>query len=136
MSRKAYILTKEDVPQYIRAIVQRLQPVLMEYSDEDGDWWGYTFRLNAKWKCGYEPQLVNDCEKLLKWCNSWYAHAKLIKYMWWYDEVNTTQIKGSYQHQRMALKKGWKNHAYLVISDPVAYRFEKDNFYRENNKMK
>lgn len=136
MSRKAYILTKEDVPQYIRAIVQRLQPVLMEYSDEDGDWWGYTFRLNAKWKCGYESQLVNDCEKLLKWCNSWYAHAKLIKYMWWYDEVNTTQIKGSYHHQRKALNKGWKNHAYLVISDPVAYRFEKDNFYRENNKMK
>ena len=48
MSRKAYILTKEDVPQYIRAIVQRLQPVLMEYSDEDGDWWGYTFRLNTE----------------------------------------------------------------------------------------
>ena len=43
MSKKAYLLTQNDVPQYIRKIVQRLHPVLMEFEDEDGNWWGYTF---------------------------------------------------------------------------------------------
>lgn len=134
MSRKACLLTEKDVPQYIKEIVQRLHPVLIECEDEEGNWWGYTFRLDAKWKCGYESQLKNDCEKLLKWCKSWYAHAKLIKYAWWFNEISTSnvyQIKGTEQHKRKALRDGWKNHAYLVISDPVANRFEKDKFYRK-----
>lgn len=133
MSRKACLLTQNDVPQYIKEIVQRLCPVLIQFEDEDGNWWGYTFRLDAKWKCGYESQLQNDCKKLLKWCESWYAHAKLIKYMWWYNEVSTSrkhELNGTYQHQQKALREKWRNHAYLVISDPVANRFEKDNFYR------
>lgn len=67
MGRKACLLTENDVPQYIRKIVQRLHPVLMDFEDEEGEWWGYTFRLDAKWKCGYESQLENDCQKLLKW---------------------------------------------------------------------
>lgn len=133
MSRKACLLTQNDVPQYIKEIVQRLRPVLIQFEDEDGNWWGYTFRLDAKWKCGYESQLQNDCKKLLKWCESWYAHAKLIKYMWWYNEVSTSrkhELNGTYQPQQKALREKWRNHAYLVISDPVANRFEKDNFYR------
>ena len=134
MSKKACLLTQNDVPQYIRKIVQRLHPVLIEFEDEDGNWWGYTFRLDTKWKCGYESQLKNDCEKLLKWCESWQAHAKLIKFMWWYNEVepsNESDFKGTCDHQRKALRDGWRNHAYLVISDPVANRFEKDGFYKE-----
>lgn len=133
MSRKACLLTQNDVPQYIKEIVQRLRPVLIQFEDEDGNWWGYTFRLDAKWKCGYTTQLQNDCKKLLKWCESWYAHAKLIKYMRWYNEVSTSgkhELKGTYQHQQKALREKWRNHAYFVISDPVANRFEKDNFYR------
>ena len=133
MGKKACLLTTNDVPQYIREIAQRLHPVLMDFEDEDGNWFAYTFRLDAKWKCGYESQLENDCQKLLKWCESWYAHAKLIKYMWWYNEVSTSgayEVKGTYQHRRKALRTGWRNHAYLVISDPVANRFEKDGFYR------
>lgn len=134
MSRKACLLTQNDVPQYIKDIVKRLHPVLMEFEDEEGNWWGYTFRLDAKWKCGYESQLENDCKKLIKWCESWYAHAKIIKYMWWYNEVSITyqhEFKGSATHQRKALREGWRNHVYLVISDPVATRFEKDGFYKE-----
>lgn len=134
MGKKACLLTKNDVPQYIKEIVKRLHPVLMEYEDENGNWWGYVFRLNAKWKCGYETQLENDCEKLLKWCKSWYAHAKLINYKWWYNEVNTSiehEFKGTHWHKKKALREGWRNHAFLVISDPVAGRFEKDGFYRE-----
>lgn len=106
----------------------------MEFEDENGNWWGYTFRLDAKWKCGYESQLKNDCEKLIKWCQGWYANAKVIRYMWWYKEVATTTkygLEGTLDHKRKALRDGWRNHVYLVISDPVAHRFEKDNFYRE-----
>lgn len=108
MSRKACMLTANDVPQYIRKIVQRLHPVLMDFEDEEGIWWGYTFRLDAKWKCGYESQLENDCQKLLKWCESWYAHVKLIKYMWWYNEVNTPgayKEKGTHLHQKKPYAK-------------------------------
>lgn len=36
MSKKACLLTCDDVPQYIREIVQRLRSVLMEFEDEDG----------------------------------------------------------------------------------------------------
>lgn len=134
MSRKACLLTQKDVPLHIKEIVQRLHPVSMEFEDENGNWWGYTFRLDAKWKCGYESQLQNDCEKLLKWCESWYAYAKPIKYMWWYNEVGTSNehdFKGTHWHKRKALREGWRNHVYLVISDPVASRFEKDGFYKE-----
>lgn len=89
MGRKASLLTKKDVPQYVKEIVKRLHPVKIEYIDEDGIWWGYTFRLDAKWKCGYESQLEKDCQQLMKWCESWYAHVKLIRYMWWDKEVKT-----------------------------------------------
>lgn len=133
MSRKAHLLTREDVPQYIEEIVKRLHPVLMEYTDENGNWWGYTFRLDAKWKCGYESQLSNDVGKLIKWCESWYAYAKVIKYAWWYNEVRTTkewEFKGTHWHKRKALREGFRNHVYIVISDPVAHRFEKDGYYR------
>ena len=47
MSRKACLLTRDDVPQYIRKIVQRLYPVPIDFEDEEGNWWGYTFRLDA-----------------------------------------------------------------------------------------
>lgn len=134
MSRRAHLLTTEDVPQYIKEIVKRLSPVQMEYSDADGNWWGYTFRLDAKWKCGYETQLESDCEKLLNWCRRWYAHAAVIKYMWWENEVSTStehESKGTYWHRRKALREGFRNHVYVVISDPVAFRFEKDGYYRK-----
>lgn len=134
MSKKACLLTQKDVPQYIKEIANRLHPVFMEFEDENGNWWGYTFRLDAKWKCGYESQLENDCEKLIKWCQGWYAHARVIRYMWWYKEVATTTkygLEGTMDHKRKALRNGWRNHVYIVISDPVAHRFEKDGFYRE-----
>ena len=134
MSRKACLLTTDDVPKYIREIVKRLHPVKMEYTDENGNWWGYIFRLDAKWKCGYESQLSSDAEKLVEWCRSWFAYAKVIKFAWWFNEVETStehEQKGTHWHQRKALREGFRNHVYLVISDPVAYRLEKDSFFRE-----
>lgn len=134
MKPKATILTTEKVPAYIREIVKRLAPCLMDFHDDDGDWWGYTFRLNAKWKCGYENQLKTDCEKLIAWCSAHDAHSALIRYSWWYNDAplpNSNTIRGSKEHRQRAWKSGFRNHAYLVISDPVAYRFEKDGFYKD-----
>ena len=91
MSRRACLLTRDDVPQYIREIVKRLHPVLMEYEDEEGKWWD--------------------------------------------EQVPTThdyEWKVTRSHKRKALREGWRNHAYLVISDTVAHRFEKDGFYRQS----
>jgi len=54
--------------------------------------------------------------------------------MWWHKEVPTPHAydyKGTRQHYQKALRDGWKNHAYLVISDPVARRFEDGGFYKE-----
>lgn len=131
MKKSACILTKEDVPQYIKEIVKRLHIATIDYVDNKGQgWWGYTFKLKAKWKLGYEHQLEADCEKLLKWCKRWNAHAELIKYMWWQNEVPCQEWEYGKTHYGKALRKGFKNHALLVISDPVAQRFEKDNFYR------
>lgn len=127
------ILTEQAVPKYIRRIVQRLHPVLMEYTDEEGNWWGYTFRLDAKWRCGYEGQLEADAKKLVEWSKRWYAHAKLIRCAYWSTDVpiEPESDRGCARHRRKALQDGWRNHAFLVITDPVANRFEKDGFYRK-----
>ena len=126
------ILTTKKVPEYIKEIVQRLTPFLIDYKSEEGDFWGYTFRLDAKWKCGYESQLASDCQKLIAWCRRQNAHAELIEYCYWYDKAPAYgAIKGSMAHLRKARKQGFRNHAYLVITDPVAFRFEKDNYYRD-----
>lgn len=129
-------LTNKKVPKYIKEIAQRLTPKLMEYRDEEGSFWGYTFELRAKWKCGYESQLEKDTKALLIWCKRHGAEAKLIKYAMWYNTVPVSDPldRGSKYHLRKALKLGWHNKAYVVITDPVAQRFEKDNFYRESNK--
>lgn len=128
MSKKAWLLTKDDVPKYIKEIASRLSPVMMSYKDEDGfEWYGYVYKLNAKWKCGYESQLVKDTEALVKWCKGWHAHSKIIKYTWW-NEVYT---EGTYKSRvYKARKNGFRNHSIIVISDPVALRFERDGFYR------
>lgn len=127
-------LATDKVPKYIKEIAQRLTPKLMDYKDEENySWWGYTFELKAKWKCGYESQLEKDTEALLKWCKHRGAYAKLIKYAMWYNSVpvNDKLDRGSKYHLRKALKQGWHNKAYIVISDPIAQRFEKDNFYKK-----
>lgn len=127
------ILTTDKVPKYIKEIAKRLTPKLIEYNDEEGDFWGYTFKLKAKWKCGFESQLEKDTEALLKWCRRRGACAKLIRYAMWYNSVPVDDPldRGSKYHLRKALKQGWHNKAYVVITDPVAQRFEKDNFYKE-----
>lgn len=129
MGRRACLLTQKDVPRYIRAIVKRLYPVLLEFEDEEGNWWGYTFRLDEKWKRNNEKQLEKDCQKLLAWCESWYAHAKLIKYMRGYNEVEYEK-NCTHDHKRRVSGECGRNHALIVISDPVAHRFVKDGFYR------
>lgn len=128
------LLTTSDVPMYIRDIVKRLSPCLVDYEDEAGNWWGYTFKLTAKWKIGYESQLVSDTEKLIEWAQRYYAHAKIVRYDWWDDYIQKPSeysCKGDRSHRRKAYREGFHNHAIIVISDPVANRFEKDNYYKD-----
>lgn len=132
MSKKALILESNDVPEYIKSIVARLHPVPSGY----GDWFGYVFRLDAKWSCGYESQLQSDAEKLINWAKSWYAEAEIIDFKWWWKEVvhRENMPQGSREHRRKACRENWHNHALIWITDPVAYRFEKDGYYRNQKK--
>lgn len=129
MGRKACLLTSKDVPNYIRDIARRLEPVMLSYQDKEGnEWFGYVFKLNAKWRCGYESQLEKDAERLVKWCKGWYAHSEIIKYRFWYDAF-PHKVSGDWKaRKRKAWKCGFRNSVLLVISDPVAYRFEKDGY--------
>lgn len=134
MSKKACLLTREDVPKYIKEIVSHLQPVSGgEYADHPEYEVGYTFRLYGKYKRGYENMITNDCEKLIKWANSWYADARVIEEHFWEKDC-AVYSHGVYDYTRTmnaADRAHFRNYYVIVITDPVAHRFEKDGFYRE-----
>lgn len=136
MSRKAYLLTKEDVPKYIKEIVSRLQPVSgNEYADHPEYEIGYTFKLYGKYKRGYESMLESDCEKLIKWANSWYADTRVVEKCFW-EEKCAVYNHGFYDYTRTfnaANKEHFRNYYVIVITDPVANRFEKDGYYNITN---
>lgn len=129
MSRKAALLTTSDVPKYIREIVSRLR-LTTDYTEGDNP--GYTFKLYGKHKIGYEDQLSSDCEKLIKWCQSWYADAHIVSEHFWWDLVE--KMPGGFfadkAHRQKAYRAGVRNYIKVVITDPVAHRFEKDGFYK------
>lgn len=122
-------LTTADVPKYIREIVPRLR-LTTDYAE--GDIPGYTFKLYGKHKVGYEDQLHSDCEKLLAWCKRWYADAYIASEHFWYTDVPVpNRFSGDHSHRRRAYEMGYRNYIKVIITDPVAHRFEKDNYYRE-----
>lgn len=135
MSRKATLLTTEDVPKYIREIATRLRPI----NSSDPIWCdarcqpGYTFRLYGRRKLGAEIGSRQDAEKLVKWAKSWFAHAEIIEEHLWYDHVDIGRYgySGSKAHKAKAYREGFRNYWYVVITDPVCHRFEKDGFYRK-----
>lgn len=124
------MLMTDDVPKYIREIVSRLR-LTTNYGQQDMP--GYTFLLYGRHKVGYEDQLESDCEKLLNWCKRYYADAYITeKHFWWDDVPNPVDFGAGNKYQRRkAYRDGFRNYIKLVITDPVAYRFEKDNYYRE-----
>ena len=124
------LLMTEDVPAYIREIVPYLR-LTTDY--EDGDIPGYTFNLYGKYKIGYEDQLKNNCEKLLTWCKRYYADAYVVSEHFWYHDVIPFRTDDFYtlSHRRKAYREGFTNRIKIVITDPVAHRFEKDGYYRE-----
>lgn len=130
MSRKAALLTTEDVPKYIREIASRLR-LSMDY--EEGDNPGYTFKLYGKYKIGYEDQLSSDCEKLIKWCQSWHADAYIVGEHFWFNAVEKVPggFFGDKYHKRKAYRAGVRNYIKVVITDPVALRFERDDYYKQ-----
>ncbi|MBQ8245829.1 MAG: hypothetical protein IJZ42_01735 [Lachnospiraceae bacterium] len=124
------LLLTEDVPGYIREIVQNLRPITTKYQAEDIP--GYTFNLYGRHKIGYENQLDNDCQKLLKWCQQHHADAYILSvHSWWKDvEPCAGDYRGTKSHKMKAYRERFRNHIRVVITDPVAFRFEKDDFYR------
>lgn len=124
------LLMTEDVPAYIREIVPYLR-LITEY--KDGDIPGYTFKLYGKYKIGYEDQLRNNCEKLLNWCQRYYADAYVVSTHFWWSDVIPSRSDDFYtrEHRRKAYREGYRNYIKIVITDPVAHRFEKDGYYRE-----
>lgn len=131
MSRKASLLTVVDVPKYIRQIACRLRPVDPKYyTDQCVP--GYTFDLYGKYKIGYEEMLETECEKLLFWAKSWHADAYVLQTHYWDQDVSHREYepKGGRNHRFRAYRQGFRNHIRVVITDPVAHRFEKDKFYR------
>ena len=129
------LITTDDVPEYIRDIVKNLRPSVSE--PEENALPGYTFRLYGNHKVGYESQLSTNCEKLLDWCRRYYAEAYVVQEHFWFNDVvkpGSSFDGGDKCHQRKAYREGFRNYIAVVITDPVAYRFEKDNFYRERKK--
>lgn len=124
------ILETGDVPKYIREIASRLY-LATDYAENDVP--GYTFKLYGKYKLGYEGQLVRDCEKILAWCKRHYADAYIVSEHFYYTRVEFPSWIGigSKQHRAKAYREGFQNYYKLVITDPVAHRFEKDGYYRE-----
>lgn len=124
------LLTSKDVPQYIRAIVKNLRPAVSE--PDKTALAGYTFRLYGNYLVGYENQLLANCEKLLDWCRKRYADAYVVQTHFWIDDVARPvgAFYGDKQHRAKAYRDGYRNYITVVITDPVAYRFEKDGFYR------
>lgn len=124
------LLTTADVPAYIREIVKRLRPVT---DFQENDIPGYTFKLYGRYKLGYENQLKTDCEKLLAWCRRYYADAYVLSvHAWWKDvEPCGGDYRGTHSHKMKAYREGFQNHIKVVITDPVARRFEEDNYYKE-----
>lgn len=127
------LITTNDVPQYIRDIVKNLRLSVSE--PEETALPGYTFRLYGNHKVGYESQLSTNCEKLLDWCHRYYADAYVVQQHFWFDDVakpGSSFAGGDKCHQRKAYREGFRNYISVVITDPVAYRFEKDGYYRES----
>lgn len=126
------MLTTADVPKYIREIASRLR-LTSDYSE--GDLPGYTFKLYGKHKIGYEDQLSRDCEKLIEWCKRYYSDAHIVSEHFWWDAVEKLPygLFADKAHRQKAYRAGVRNYIKIVITDPVAHRFKKDNFYREGN---
>ena len=123
------MLTTADVPKYIKEIVTRLKPTT-DY--EENDLPGYTFKLYGKYKVGHENMLVNECAKLLNWCKRYCADAYVASNHFWYADVPAPHaFRGDLAHQRRAYELGYRNYIKVIITDPVAHRFEKDGYYRE-----
>ena len=121
------VLTTENVPKYIRDIASRLY-LTTDYTETDIP--GYTFKLYGKHRIGYENMLLTDCERLLSWCQRWYADAHIVSTHMWYEEVPHPYPCSKWQKHK-AYVSGHRNYIKVLITDPVAHRFEKDGFYRE-----
>lgn len=59
------------------------------------------------------------------------------KESFWWDEVPCSQAigHGTKWHKAKAYRDGYRNSIKIVITDPVAHRFEMDGYYREREPL-
>lgn len=105
------------IPKYIREILENKAKIVTSINgnvDEIDP--GYTIRLFGDWPRGYENQLLTRADKLVAWAKRNGADAYVVKSQMWYERYDT------YYH---ATRVGYRNHIYLVITDPVMLELER-----------
>lgn len=102
------MLSSNNIPKYIHKIIDN-NLVYAGCAAQHSDYYGYTFRLYGKHKIGYEQQLFNDAEKLVKWASRNHATSFAVRVRSYYGP-----------EMQQAYKKGLRNYVDLVITDPVA----------------
>lgn len=122
---------KKYFPNYVMEMIPRLRCELPEREDIDnpiepwsyqagrvkGDMFGYGWRLYGKNRCGGEIGLMNEAKRLVKFAKRKYAEAYIVRPHFWNAKYNTRSV---------AYKHGHRNYVYLVITDPVALRIERE----------
>jgi hypothetical protein len=101
------LMTIDDVPKYVRGILNRMYktPVGV-YKDEIV---GYTFTVYGRFKTVYDGRLERDLERLTAWARRFHAESNVI----------TTEF-----NKRIG-KKGYVHFAIITITDPVCRILEK-----------
>lgn len=137
MKNAAMILDTASVPQYVKEIVPRLELLTGSgyehfisggYSPYDCPY-GFMFKLYGKNNVGGEIGFQKDAERLVKWARSWGTDAQIVQTVGWWDHPRYRNRTGRAARQA-AWKDRFRNYHIVLITDPVLYRFEKDNFYR------
>ena len=108
-----------QIPKYIQEIAVRLRPII-DYENCDQclctEYIGYVYALMGKYQYGRNTTLPEDAIKLCDWAAR--QSADLSRYIEtkWYSKAEN--------------RRGFRDKAYLILTDPVALRLEKAGFLK------
>lgn len=109
------------IPKYIREILENKACIVTSINGNvDNIDPGYTIRLFGDWPRGYENKLLTSADKLVAWAKRNGADARIVKQQMWYDRYGCSNV--GYRH---AVDVRYRNHIYLVITDPVMLELER-----------
>ena len=98
----------KTLPKYIVSLLEekRLRPCLYKDNDDNRDFWGYTFRLNQRFRTTEDGRFKRDLQRLVDYAQRNHADAMIL-------ECDYHMNRGS---------RIWS--AIIGISDPVAQAIE------------